>query len=91
MKLIIKLKLLRKPLTYLKFRVNIINRNIFIENFKEENIMILGCLITTLVLVFVLFILIMVGIDITLALSFKIFAPVILIFTGIYFLLKSRK
>ncbi|SCL87611.1 MULTISPECIES: hypothetical protein [Tissierellales] len=53
--------------------------------------MILGCLITTLVLVFVLFILIMVGIDITLALSFKIFAPVILIFTGIYFLLKSRK
>lgn len=52
--------------------------------------MILGCLFTILGLVFTLFILLITGTMITIGLLLKLLFPFILIFTGIYIILKNR-
>lgn len=57
----------------------------------KENAMILGCLITILVFVFVLVILAITGVAITLSLLAKILVPFILIAIGINIIEKSRR
>ena len=53
--------------------------------------MILGCLITFLVLVFVCLLLLFITSAITLGLLIKLFAPVALIVFGLYVLINNRR